>query len=889
MALLRPVDGAELLKHHLAARQAYIVSCLTAATAGEGGHDPATLAVVLADVAELVCSTIAQCGELFHSRPGVTSRPLLVELASKEDLGASELLFDPGSAKESAESAAWKKHQAAACERLSSLASAGVALECSQWLESLAVHVAPLCEKLLEGCESGADLRHVEMGVQEALTAWRYRLGGSSTNSSSTLGASATPTPSISGTHSPTKLHVEELSITDTCQWVVGHPVSLWPLLFEGPLVSRAKGLVAAQFDAVGRQAGELIQAALSESLAQPPCAPGIVDPGRWCDALELAPDGVGAVGGAGAAGPVRRKASGGSIRGGAMARAESSGVGARGGAAADPRWWIPRAQALLAGVDVNLEAALTVALAVTSLPGSGASAPPQQGSFQGSAGAYSNVHGGKGGVSKAGPSPRAVVLQPFIQESCSAAVEAVASALEAATASLPDVHDAESFGAAACAALFIGRVAQGLADRSAPLRLLLGPPAAWAPAREAEKKASLQLLQRLPSVAATSSRAMEVTPRLDTAQRRLRGIAGKSYSLWAAWASRGLAEQLVLQAASDGALAADTALRGWEEAVLPGSAEAGGDVKFLLPASPSPAAMAAALGACSEIERAGGYAADDVPVQLLRWLLGGDICSALKAAFTSGGPFAVPGAVSEKGLLQLLFDLRFLMSLLEAVPPEGAPPAAAAGRVREVATAEAELAGHIDPIDWATYESHLYARVVQFSQRSKAVLGLASRGAPAPKPGSTAATAGAAPITQPADSNILRMAPPGPRFAYLPVNTPAALRQQRPQSAAPAPAAALLDDGEETQYSFASLSTGRSRPTSSADTRDGASGGSAAGVGAAAMEVLRQSTFGSLLGDKAAEMSATFEGWGGYSSTLSASGSGLLSSLTNLPSFKRG
>jgi hypothetical protein len=300
-----------------------------------------------------------------------------------------------------------------------------------------------------------------------------------------------------------------------------------------------------------------------------------------------------------------------------------------------------------------------------------------------------------------------------------------------------------------------------------------------------------------------------------------------------------------------------------------------------MLPALPSPAAMVTALGVCNEIERVGGHAADSVAVQLLRWCTAGDVSSALKASFASGGPFSARGSVSEKGLLQLLFDLRFLTVLLEATPP---PPqaegvtATAASRLREIASAESELASHIDPIDWATYEAHLYTRVTQFSQRSKALLGLAMRGAPAPK--NVGGSAPAQSITQPAESNILRMASPGTRFSYLPVNTPAALRQQQQQQqpiATPAAAAALLDDGPETQYSFASLTTGRSRPSSAASGPGGSDGSSAAGgpagVGAAALEALRQSTFGSLLGDKAAEMTASFGDW---------------SSLTSLPSFKR-
>lgn len=896
MALLKPVDGAEVLKYHLAARQAYITSCLSSALANTTDNDnslhPDELAVVLADVVSLVCSTVAQCGDLILSRPGVTARPLLIEIAGRDDMGTGELLFDnPGSGgtDQSTEAAAWKKHQGAVCDRLGALSSAGVALECSQWLEGLAAQVAPLCEKLLESCDSGAALHRVEVGVQEALSSWKYTL-----NNVSSLGNSGEKVITTSASISASTLNSEELLWTDACQWVVGHPVSLWPLLLEGPLVSRAKGLVAAQFAAVSVHARELIQEALTESYALPPCTPGKVEHRRWSDTLQLAPVGLSTASSASAAG-VERKTSGG---GGAPNSSLSSVGGGAIGVVVDPCWWLTRAESLLKAVDSNLDAALSAALAVTEA-GTGTSSPSDV------PGSRTTLPSTKRAMS-AGPSSRAVMLQPFVQETCSAAVDAVAAALSAAAASLPPSRISNSnangeetssdFASAACAALFVGRVSQGLAERSAPLKLLLGPPAAWAAARTS--RAQLHPLQRLQSVTATAAAALrssEVAPRLDAAQRRLHSIAIDAYTRWATWAARGLAKQLVIQAAADGALASDAPLRGWEEAILPGgTADSNtGDVKFMLPALPSPTAMATALGACTEIERAGGHAADRVGVQLLRWYLAGDVSSALKAAFSAGGPFSTRGSVSEKGLLQLLFDLRFLTVLLEAAPPPQIEETAmattsisggtAAARLREVASAESELASHIDPIDWATYEAHLYNRVAQFNQRSKALLGLAMRGAPAPKSvvGGSAATP-AQPITQPAESNILRMASPGVRFSYLPVNTPAALRQQqqqqqRQQVAAPASAAALLDDGPETQYSFASLTTGRSRPssaTSGPGGRDGnAAGGAATGVGAAALEALRQSTFGSLLGDKAAEMTATFGDW---------------SSLTNLPSFKR-
>lgn len=909
MALLKPSDGAEVLKHHLAARQAYISSCLSSALAnttnssenGDNGTinhenilDPDELAVVLADVVSLVCSTIAESGELFLSRPGVTTRPLLVQVAGKDDMGTSGLIFDnPGSGgtDQSTEATAWKKHQGVVCDRLGSLSSAGVALECSQWMESLAAEVAPLCEKLMASCDSGAALHRVEVGVQEALSSWRYTL-----NKDNTLDKSGEQRTATSAAISASSLHSEELSWTDACQWVVGHPVSLWPLLLEGPLVSRAKGLVAAQFAAVGAQAGELIQAALTESYAMPPCTPGKVEHKKWSDTLELAPIGLSTASSALAVGGIRKTSSSGNGLNSSLPTVD----GAM-GTAVDPCWWLTRAESLLQAIDSNLNAALSAALAVTE---AGVGVVPGSRTKLGSTHSATNE----------GPSPRAVQLQPFVQETCSAAVDAVAAALSAAAASLPSStisgsnangkEKSSDFDSAACAALFVGRVSQGLAERSAPLKLLLGPPAAWAAARTA--RARPHPLQGMRSATATAAAAAaaalkssEVAPRLDAAQRRLHSIAIVAYTEWATWAGRGLAEQLVIQAAADGALAFDAPLRGWEEAILPGgTADSNNDdVKFMLPALPSPTAMATASGACSEIERAGGHAADNVAVQLLRWYLAGDVSSALKAAFSTGGPFSARGSVSEKGLLQLLFDLRFLTALLEAAPPpqvEESKTAAtratlttagtAAARSKEVVSAESELSRHIDPIDWATYEAHLYTKVAQFNQRSKALLGLAMRGVPVSKNIATgSAAAPTQPITQPKETNILRMASPGARFSYLPVNTPAALRQQqqqqqqRQQVAAPATAAALLDDGPETQYSFASLTTGRSRPSSAASGPEGrdsnVAGGAAAGVGAAAFEALRQSTFGSLLGDKAAEMTATFGDW---------------SSLTSLPSFKR-
>lgn len=136
-----------------------------------------------------------------------------------------------------------------------------------------------------------------------------------------------------------------------------------------------------------------------------------------------------------------------------------------------------------------------------------------------------------------------------------------------------------------------------------------------------------------------------------------------QAYGLWAAWSARSLSEDLVEAFATDCALSTDMPLRSWEDTVVSGpeeAAEGGEEVRFALPAAPSPAAMALALGACAEVDRAGGHLLEEAPLRLLKWELGGSILGALRSALDEEGP--LNQRVSEKGLLQLLFDIRFLV-----------------------------------------------------------------------------------------------------------------------------------------------------------------------------------------------------------------------------------
>lgn len=112
-----------------------------------------------------------------------------------------------------------------------------------------------------------------------------------------------------------------------------------------------------------------------------------------------------------------------------------------------------------------------------------------------------------------------------------------------------------------------------------------------------------------------------------------------------------------------------------------------------------------------------------------------------------------------------------------------------------------------------------------------------------------------------PADSNILRMAPVGPRFSYLPVTTPMALLRQSSMQqlsaggglggeALSSSSSASGSEVSASAYSFASLLSeggGRARPSGEGGA---GAGGYAAQAGAASSGVGK---LVGLLGDRAA------------------------------------
>lgn len=295
---------------------------------------------------------------------------------------------------------------------------------------------------------------------------------------------------------------------------------------------------------------------------------------------------------------------------------------------------------------------------------------------------------------------PIAALSAPLAR--CAEAAEGIAASLDSRLLALPKQQhaagdDAAAFAPTAIQSLILGRVALGMASRSRMLPLVLGPPDQWRAAASgggaaaAAGRRALPGAARLPPGGTATAAAPALSARYERLQQRLHAVGLTAYGAWVDWAVAGLAGALTAGLAADASLSADVPLRSWEETVIRGGGGAGGaeeleadggggglEMRFQLPAAPSPASVQLALAACQEADRAGGHLLEEEPLLLLKWRLGAALLAALGAALAPAGIGSTGGgqlgaSLSEKGVLQLLFDVRFLTDLLAGGRPVSA------------------------------------------------------------------------------------------------------------------------------------------------------------------------------------------------------------------------
>ncbi|KAG1666478.1 hypothetical protein FOA52_004860 [Chlamydomonas sp. UWO 241] len=829
-ALLQGLGSAGALDALLRARTACLVDALGRGDGAAGGA-PAAVARLSALV-QAIQTTFCQVGELFLRAPGSPGQgappaaapggdapppaSCLLQATVREGVAdASELLFASVSASGASvaagapESRAWRAEARAAFDGLAALSSGQVEAAVTAWLRGVAAAAAAAARPLLASCTSAQELVEVEAGVRAASARWAPH------------GCAGKQQPQQQqqqqqrGAKVPPRAGGSPDTWEAVCEWVAGFQVSVWAEVLHAPFVAQCKALISSQLAGAGAALDAPLQECLDAAAAAAQEPPGRVASQRWPLLPMSDGNASGGTGGSAARGGIARTWSD------AARKTKASAPGLLPTTTHD--FYRQRVHTIRAHFDASLSTTLSSVLLLLSPATTRAHGELE---LRGSGGLH-RTHSSTGG-SASDVASRAAELEPYVQDACAEMAAGVASRLSAQLSALGTPRDGALGTHAAEAALLLGRLCSGLGTESRVLPVLLGPPEAWRAAAGGGAASAGSRARGGPARAAPPS------ARLSAVVAAMQSTAVAAYQAWAAWAASALASELHVSLASSDALRASATPRSWHEVVVPmggagggaatdgaellllsgGGGAAFGDMRFWLPACPSPSAMAFLSRVCAEAVRAGDHTATPDALAVLAWEAGGAALSALSALLadtTEAGAAttATRPALSEKGVLQLLLDARVVRDVTAGGRPlslrsgaAGAAAAAAAGgataaavagddpavtaavaaRRRECARLEGELQDRLDPIDWATYEPYFWRNVARYTARTSVLFGTllqlarGSSGTGSSDGGRafTAASAAASTTVAAGDMNALSLLPVAPRFQYLPISAPA-------------------------------------------------------------------------------------------------------------------
>ncbi|KAK9292288.1 hypothetical protein L1049_020252 [Liquidambar formosana] len=357
---------------------------------------------------------------------------------------------------------------------------------------------------------------------------------------------------------------------------------------------------------------------------------------------------------------------------------------------------------------------------------------------------------------------------------------------------------------------LFIGRLLFAFHNHSRHVPVILGSPRLWAnesmvaafdklppllrhssmpinsPICDSPRRQMLTGSRRQSSLAASALLGANdnASPNLEELRKITRDLCIRSHSLWISWVSNELSVILSRDIRQDDGLSATTPLRGWEETVVKHeqSNESQSEMKISLPSMPSLYITSFLFRACEEIHRVGGHVVDKPILQkfalgLLEKVIGiyGDFLSTKEA----------PGSqVSEKGVLQLLLDIRFAADVLSggdlnmnedlSKSPVVKFPFRRKQDQKQTKSVTRDrvdglvnrLSQRLDPIDWLTYEPYLWENERQSYLRHAVLFGFFVQL-------NRMYTDTVQKLPTNSESNIMRCSTV-PRFKYLPISAPA-------------------------------------------------------------------------------------------------------------------
>ncbi|KAM1023711.1 hypothetical protein EV1_044116 [Malus domestica] len=404
--------------------------------------------------------------------------------------------------------------------------------------------------------------------------------------------------------------------------------------------------------------------------------------------------------------------------------------------------------------------------------------------------------------------SPRAALrlkdLAPYLQDKCCLTISNILVQLNSELDNLEIGKDTQG-PITVDRALFIGRLLFALQSHSKHIPIILGPPRSWVNVTGSvvfDKFPAMSRQSRAPTdspvldspsgskrhtssaIAALLGASQSASPKFEELNSTMKDLRIRAHGLWMSWLSDELSVILSRDLQKDYALSSSTPLRGWEETVVKQeqSDDNQSDMRIWLPCMPSLYIVSFLFRICEEVHRIGGHVLDKTILQkfalrLLEKVIGiyGDFLSTIEA----GG-----SQVSEKGILQVLLDLRFVVDVLsggDSNPSEESSvylktksPFRRKQDQSHVKSAIRErfdglinrLSQRLDPIDWLTYEPYLWENEKQSYQRHAVLFGFFVQL-------NRMYTDTVQKLPTNSESNIMRCSSV-PRFKYLPISAPA-------------------------------------------------------------------------------------------------------------------
>ncbi|KAJ8499851.1 hypothetical protein OPV22_010403 [Ensete ventricosum] len=434
--------------------------------------------------------------------------------------------------------------------------------------------------------------------------------------------------------------------------------------------------------------------------------------------------------------------------------------------------------------------------------------------------------------------------LAPFLQEKCYKTISVLLKELgdelaefAASLTSTKQYKDSLPHSVLVGRSLFVGRLLFALRNHSSHIPLILGSPRQWnkdmigavsvrlpssplqskvvfdspisssskRPIFDISRSARSQFLdnprrQTFSAAAALFSLDDNTCPKLDELKRTFRELCMKAHSLWTIWVSNELALILSKDLNRDDTLSASTPLQGWEVTIIKQDQSKEGplEMTIALPSMPSLYITSFLFHACVGIHKIGGHVLERFTLQIFAWKLLEKVIKIYEtflSAVESG-----ESRVSEKGILQILLDLKFIADILSGGRDfASSNPEQDSSRIialkpslrrkqpqvhLDCANAETiirlinSFSQRLDPIDWATYEPYLWENEKQSYKRFAVLFGFLVQ-----LNCMYTDTVQKLPTKSNTGSNIMRCSTV-PRFKYLPISSPALSSRGAHQSA---------------------------------------------------------------------------------------------------------